>query len=68
MNDSITSIIGLKDDEVDFYKEVIRRENNSDIHYLYVRLKDHGGRCPSYGTFTKRIKKYKERTIKHSPQ
>ena len=66
MNDSITSIIGLKDDEVDFCKEVIQRENNSDIHYCYVRLKNHGGRCPSCGTFTKRVKEYKERTIKHS--
>lgn len=66
MYDPITSIIGLKDDEVEYCKEVIRQENNSDIHYFYVRLVNHGGRCPNCGTFTKQIKEYKERTIKHS--
>lgn len=64
--DSIASVIGLKDDEVEYCKEVIRKLNDCDIHTFYIRLVNHGGRCPHCGTFTKQTKEYKERTIKHA--
>ncbi|MBW9212014.1 MULTISPECIES: hypothetical protein [Terrabacteria group] len=46
INDSISSIIALKDDEVEYCKEVISKKNNKDVHTFYVRLVNHGGRCP----------------------
>lgn len=66
MNDSITSIIGLREDEVEFCKEVISVKDGHDVHTFFVRLVNRGGRCLNCGTFTKNIKEYKERSIKHS--
>ncbi|QRG86844.1 transposase family protein [Bulleidia sp. zg-1006] len=66
INDSISSIIALKNDEVEYCKEVISKKNNKDVHTFHVRLVNHGGRCPKCGTFSEKVKAYRERTIKHS--
>lgn len=38
MSDSITSFIGLKDSDADYCQEVIRKNDNTDHHLIYVRL------------------------------
>jgi transposase len=66
MSDSITSVIGLKDSDIDYCREVIRKENNKDCHLIYVRLLNRGGICRICGTFTKRIKEYRNKEIEHA--
>ena len=66
MSDSITSVIGLKDTDVDYCREVIRKENNLDHHLIHVRLVNHGAICQNCGTFTKRIKEYRNKKIEHA--
>lgn len=66
MSDSITSLIGLKDSEVDFCRDVVTSENGNVVHTISVQLANHGGRCLSCGTFTKKVKEYKTRIINHS--
>ena len=66
MSDSITSLIGLKDEDVEYCKEVIRSDGGVKHRLFYVRLVNHGGRCQKCGTFTKCIKEYRQKKIDHS--
>ncbi len=66
MSDSITSFIGLKDSDVDYCQEVIRKNDHTEHHLIYVRLVNHGGLCPQCGTFTKHIKEYRSNEINHA--
>lgn len=66
MPDSITSLIGLKDDDTEYCYEVIRKDNGKDHHLIYVRLINHGGFCPSCHRFTKKIKEYRTKKIDHA--
>ena len=62
MSDSITSLFGLKDSDV----EICTEELKADVHHFRITLTNRGGRCPSCGKFTKDIKEYKTKTIRHS--
>ena len=61
-NNSITSLLNLKENEVEYCKEIIKNNH----HYFYVRLVNHGGRCPHCSRFTKKIKEYYNKHIIHS--
>lgn len=52
----------LNDSQVQICKEVIKGQH----HYYYIKLVNHGGRCPQCGTFTKKVKEYYKRHITHS--
>lgn len=62
MSDSITSLIGLKDEDAEYCYEVIRK----DHHMIHVRLINRGGFCPRCHRFTKKIKEYKKKQIIHA--
>ena len=66
MSDSITSLIGLKAEDTEYCYEVIRKDNGTDHHLIHVRLANHGGFCPSCHRFTKKIKEYRTKKIKHA--
>lgn len=66
MSDSIISILGLKEEEIEYCKEVIRYDGGIPHRMFYVRLVNHGGRCRKCGTFTKCIKEYRQKKIDHS--
>lgn len=62
MIDSITSLLGLKDKEVEYCKEVIKNKT----HFFYIRLINRGMRCHNCGTYTRNIKEYRDKRIRHS--
>ena len=62
MKDSITSLIGLKDDEVE---SIVMEEKNNEI-CIYVTLTNHGVRCPNCGHFTTSVHSYYTKKIVHS--
>ena len=66
MHDSITSLIGLKPEDVVYCKEVIRKDGGKDHHLFHVRLVNHGGICKECGTFTKHVKEYRTKKIDHA--
>lgn len=66
MSDSITSVIGLKETDVDYCREVLRKNKGLDHHLIYVRLVNRGRFCPNCGSFTKRIKEYRTKNIEHA--
>ena len=61
-NNSITSLLNIKENEVEYCKEIIKNNH----HYFYVRLVNHGGRCPHCSRFTKKVKEYYNKHIIHS--
>lgn len=62
MSDSITSLFSLKDSDV----EICTEELKAGIHHFRITLVNRGGRCPSCGRFTKDIKEYRTKVIRHS--
>lgn len=66
MSDFNTSLIGLKDDEVEYCKEVISRSGGVIMHTVFVRLVNRGHICPNCSTYTRRIKEYRTRSIDHA--
>ena len=66
MSDSITSLIGLKDEDTEYCHDVIRTDNGTDHHFIHVRLTNRGGFCPSCHRFTKKIKEYRTKKIDHA--
>ena len=62
MSDSITSLFSLKDSDV----EICTEELKAGIHHFRITLVNRGGRCPRCGRFTKDIKEYRTKVIRHS--
>lgn len=62
MSDSITSLFGLKDSDVEVCTEIIK----AGVHHFHITLTNRGGRCPRCGKFSKDIKEYKKKDIRHS--
>lgn len=62
MIDSITSLLGLKDREVEYCKEVVKNKT----HFFYIRLVNRGQRCHNCGTYTRDIKEYRNKKINHA--
>lgn len=62
MSDSITSLFGLKDSDVEVCTETLK----AGVHHFRITLVNRGGRCSHCGTFTKNIKEYKTKDIRHS--
>ena len=62
MIDSITSVFDLKESEVEVCVEQIKNKT----HHYYIKLRNTGGRCLKCGTYTRKIKEYRKRTITHS--
>lgn len=60
-NNSITSLLNLKENEVEYCKEIIKNNH----HYFYVRLINYGGRCPHCRRFTKKVNEYYNKHIIH---
>lgn len=62
MSNSITSLFGLEDSGV----EVCTEQLKAGVQYFRITLINRRGRCPGCGKFTKDIKEYKTKTIRHS--
>ena len=62
MNDFITTLLGVKESEVEYCKETVKNRK----HTFYIRLVNRGQRCPECGYYTREIKEYRNKHITHS--
>ena len=62
MKQCITSLLGLKEDDVEY----ITSEEKNGITYIRFTLTNHGGRCPKCGAFSKKVHAYRNTKVNHA--